>query len=218
MKTRLLLWQELSLLTGLILCGFTIAPMLGLKFIGDDVQASWLVGYFAWEHVSVASDIWHNVHNWIVTEGRFFPVAYIYIEYFFSNPHLVAIEKPVQLVAVVVNALTLYAVVRKFSTHALAMLAVLCFAATLQIRFWYDPIVGYFIMLPVAVESVLLSILLWTVAYERESRPLAALALLIEVLGLGSSSPKALGKERFRLSFLYRSQLWSLWISFCEVT
>jgi len=161
-----------------------IVPMLGLSFIGDDVQGSWLPGYFAWEHISVWSDITKNVGNWIANEGRFFPVSYLYAEYFFSNIHLMDAEKPVQLAAVVLNVVTLYAVIRRLTSHRLAIMCALFFVMALQIRFWYDPIVAYIVLLPVALETILLAVLFWTYADRKHSVRWIVPALIIEVVGL----------------------------------
>jgi hypothetical protein len=168
----------------LVVCGLVILPMLPLGFIGDDVQTSWVPGYVAWWHVTVLQDVITNIESWLNSEGRFFPVSAFYAIYIFFTPLAWALEKPLQLLAVLVNALTLFMIVRRFSSQSLATLSLALFACTLQIRFWYDPIVAYFILLPVATESVLLSSLCLLIANDRRSWEWATMAIVSEVIGL----------------------------------
>lgn len=163
-----------------------LLPILAVGFVGDDLNNSFINGGFAFNHSTMFNALVLSVKVWLQTQGRFFPVGMVYsllFWHFFPNQ---VIEKALQLTAVVVNVLTFAVFVRMLSrSRAISIIAGIVVVGLLQIRFWYDPILSYIVLLPVTLEFVLLSAIFWLISF-RTSRPVlsSGIALTVWFAGL----------------------------------
>jgi hypothetical protein len=168
----------------LLLIVVLLYPMFRLGFIADDVMVSSLRGSLELQHISVWRIIGSQNAWWIANHGRFFPMSIIVGMGFFSLNPSMPIEKIVQLMAVLVNVITLFFVLRRLAGGQFAAIASLMFTVTLQIRYFVDPVVSFFILLPTIAESTLLALGCWMLSFDRRSLWFAALAVAIEVFAL----------------------------------
>ena len=159
--------------------------MLSVGFVGDDVNNSFLNGWIAYNHLRVWDAIGLAIGTWLNTQGRFFPLSMVYTYLFWHELPYQPIEKTLQLLAVLVNIATLAFLVRQITRSTrFALGTAIASIATLQVRFWYDGILSYFILLAVSLECVLLSAIFWLLYIEHEAKRWLLLALMIWAAGL----------------------------------
>jgi hypothetical protein len=159
-------------------------PMLRLGFIADDLLMSLSAGRLGFEHISVWQETWGQISWWVRTEGRFFPIPFVYSYLFFSlNPSMLA-EKIIQLAAVLVNIATLFFLVRHLAGARFAGIVTLFSVACLQVRSWFDPILAFFVLLPLTSEALLLCFGSWLLAVERRSARYAVAGLAFALFAL----------------------------------
>ena len=105
-----------------------------------------------------------------LNNGRFYPVFPLLLLAKFHLVHAAPLMKSLVVAAVLLNAFTFWLALRRI-VPALATPALVVLPATLQIRFYHDPIVAFSLHMQLALEFVLLGFLgLATVWTERTAR------------------------------------------------
>jgi len=140
-----------------VLAGF-LWPTLGMPYLGDNTFNAYLDGWIGYERLSLGEAFRQFFVATNVSVGRFYPVFPLIIFFDFHVVHDATVLKALVLVAIVLNALTFYALVRMIAP-ALALPTLVVLPATLQIRFFHDPIVQFSLHMQVAFEFVLLGML-----------------------------------------------------------
>jgi hypothetical protein len=201
-----------SMLGPVLVAFLILQPMLKLGFIADDLMMSVLGGMLGLQHRSVWGEILHQIEWWIQTEGRFFPLPFIYSYLFFANSPSMYAEKLVQFTIILINVATLFGVARYIVGRQVASVIAFIFVACLQVRTWFDAILAFFILLPLTCEMLLLCLWCWLISLERRSRLWAlgglacgVFALLsyemsyLIVVAIGASCCFARGSRRWKI-------------------
>ena len=160
-------------------------PMLAVGYIGDDVGNSTLNGWLAYNHLSVWDAISIGITYWIDAEGRFFPVSFIYDNLFWHLFPNRGFEKAFQMAFVLTNVIT-FAVFVRLITRAkgLAIFAAAILFTTFQVRFWYDAILSYLVIVPFTLECMLLSAIFWMMSFQRRVWLWSTAAVAVWIIGL----------------------------------
>jgi len=164
--------DRLLLAATLVLCAIFLSPILKLGYIGDDIYNSFVNGWMFYNHKNLVDAFTNVAGLWIHKEGRFFPVGMIYGILFWHFFPSQSVEKVVQLAAIIVNVATFAVFAAALGkSRQLGTLAALIALVTFEIRNWYDGMIAYFIVVPVALELALLSayfMLRWLEAPDRK--------------------------------------------------
>jgi hypothetical protein len=147
-----------------------VSPILGTSFLGDDAFNSYVDGWIAAHHSTLAGAFAAYFREWDIGRGRFIPLLQILNILQFHAFHQPYPLKLLQTIAIGFDVATLYAVVRTFGASA-ARSALACVVAvlSLQIRYAYDPISQYNLHLPLSTEAALLT-LFFAARYARDAR------------------------------------------------
>ncbi len=150
--------ERLALLAALGLIALFLAPVLGTAFLGDDTYNNYLDGWRGWEHLSFARGLALLFAATNLNNGRFYPVFPLLLAGEFHLVHAALLMKSLVVAAVLLNAFTFWLALRRI-VPALATPALAVLPATLQIRFYQDPIVAFSLHMQLALEFVLLGFL-----------------------------------------------------------
>ena len=175
------------LLLSLVVLAFFLWPTLKMPYLGDDTFNAYLDGWIGYERLSLHEALERFFVATNLSVGRFYPVFPLIIFFDFHVVRDPTALKTLVLVAVVLNALTFYVLVRALAP-ALALPALVILPATLQIRFFHDPIVQFSLHMQTAFEFSLLG-MLGLAAFARTRRALYA------VLGVAAYAGAALTYE-----------------------
>ncbi len=148
-----------------------LAPTLRLPYLGDDTFNSFLDGWIGYERLTLAQALVQFYDATSVGNGRFYPLFTAVVFFDFHVFHDVRSVKALVLAAIVANAITLYVVLRMLAPR-LALPAVALLPASLQIRYFHDPIVSFSLHMQTAAEFVLVALACFA-AYVRLGRNVA---------------------------------------------
>ena len=124
-------------------------PILRTPFWGDDEPNSQRTATLLYFRMRPFQYVWNSTSDWIKSEGRFFPVSAFENVFIFTNVGSRWSYKLISLVAVVVCGLAVGWLFRLLvSARGMAPLGVLCFVASVQVRHWFDPTIGFGLLLP----------------------------------------------------------------------
>jgi hypothetical protein len=147
-----------------------VSPILGTSFLGDDAFNSYVDGWIAAHHSTLAGAFAAYFREWDIGRGRFIPLLQILNILQFHAFHQPYPLKLLQTIAIGFDVATLYAVVRTFGASAArSALACVVSVLSLQIRYAYDPISQYNLHLPLSTEAALLT-LFFAARYARDAR------------------------------------------------
>jgi hypothetical protein len=177
---------ELVVAAAVLACGgFLLAPILQIGFVNDDTINSTLNGWLGFEHKSLWFAFQLGVASWIKAQGRFFPVAFAYSDIFWHIFPYERTEKLFQLTAVLINIATFYLLVREISkSRRTALVCIFVVLTTLQIRAFYDGIIGFLMLMPIVLESILLSSYLFVCSLRRNDFRFAIAGAIVSTVGL----------------------------------
>jgi hypothetical protein len=138
----------------LVLAVVFLAPTLRMPFLGDDAFNSYLDGWIHYERLTPAGAFSQLFVAQNFMGGRFYPIfsALLFSQYHFI--HSVELMKVLVLGAMLLNALTLYFLLR-IVAPSLALPALALLPATWQIRFFHDAIVQFSLHMQLTLEFVL---------------------------------------------------------------
>ena len=145
------------LLSLVALAGF-LWPTLAMPYLGDDTFNAYLDGWIGYERLSLGEAFKQFFVATNLDVGRFYPIFPLIVFFDFHVVRDPMALKMLVLGAIVLNALTFYTFVRNIAP-ALALPALVMLPATLQIRFFHDPIVQFSLHMQVAFEFALLAML-----------------------------------------------------------
>jgi hypothetical protein len=124
-------------------------PVLGTAFVADDIPNSQRSAGLAAANESLLDFTFRLTRQWMKNEGRFFPVSVFENALIFHTVHSRFIYKSLELLFLVVLALSLAALVKLISqSWRTSLLAVVFFSVALQVRVWYDPTISFGLLLP----------------------------------------------------------------------
>lgn len=156
-------WRTVGWVAGsagalLIAASVVMWPVFSSAFTADDVPNSQRTAFLAASGQSAWDYAMESTRIWVRDQGRFFPVSAIENVYMFDLIHDRALYKVLQ-VAIVLVVVALCGVFvamltrQPWSGVATAVLIL----PTLQIRHWFDAIIGFGVLLPSLAAKVLLT-------------------------------------------------------------
>jgi len=137
-------------------------PILDSAYVADDIPNSQRSAHLAFYSENWLQFVIRGTRQWMQSEGRFFPVATLENVLLFHTIHSRFIYKSLQLIFILFLILTLSYLVRLLTNCWRASLLVLIFfAASLQVRVWYDPTISFGLLLPsVGIKAICALILI----------------------------------------------------------
>ena len=138
-----------------------------MPYMGDDTFNASMEAWRRYEHLSYLR-AYQTLVAGDFAAGRFYPLFPLILMFDFMVVHSLLVLKILVLLAIVINALTLYTLVRSVAP-AIALPTLAALPLTLQIRFFHDAIIQFSLHMQTVLELVLLSAIA-LVAYARTSR------------------------------------------------
>ena len=124
-------------------------PVLRTPFWGDDEPNSQRAATLSYFQMRALRYVWNSTSDWIRSEGRFFPVSAFENVFIFTNVGSRWSYKLISAAAVVMCALAVGWLFRLLvNARGMMLLGVMCFVASVQVRHWYDPTIGFGLLLP----------------------------------------------------------------------
>lgn len=124
-------------------------PVLRTPFWGDDEPNSQRAATLSYFQLRALRYVWNSTSDWIRSEGRFFPVSAFENVFIFTNVGSRWSYKLISVAAVVMCALAVGWLFRLLvNARGMMLLGVMCFVASVQVRHWYDPTIGFGLLLP----------------------------------------------------------------------
>jgi len=149
---------------------FAIWPILSTPFFGDDIPNSQRSAYLEFSDESAWGYVVSGTHQWMVNEGRFFPVAVIENVILFDNVHSRWIYKVLQLSLTASVALLIgYFVYLLSKSISVGIFSPIIFVAVLQVRNWHDPTIAFGLLLQSTTIKFLLTAICLILALESPS-------------------------------------------------
>jgi hypothetical protein len=175
-RTRTALIVALMLVTGWTV----LSPVLGTGYYADDLHNSQRSATLETLDESIWSYSVANTRQWMTNEGRFFPVSALENSLIFGTVHDRAVYKALQAAAGAAMAMllgTLAAILAR--NRLLGLIVGLLALSGMQLRFWYDPIHSFGMLLPSLAIKLLLTLILVLVGLRTASRPRATAAFVV---------------------------------------
>ncbi|MDP9024758.1 MAG: hypothetical protein M3N13_05225, partial [Candidatus Eremiobacteraeota bacterium] len=139
-----------------------IIPLVMTSFLGDDIFDSVVDGVTAYTGTSLSRFVLDV--NWGIfkSDGRLqMPALFQYFGIFAAVPNLLA-YKFLQIICVLINLGTFYVFLRSLRVARLTSLVIVALAiATLQVRVYHDPILGFSVLYQTMLEFNLISFILF---------------------------------------------------------
>ena len=145
-----------------IIAGFAILwPVLSTPFYADDIFNSQHSAHIAASDQSVWSYSASGVRQWMDNEGRFFPVSSIEGVFLFDTVHDRGLYKVIQVATTFIAAALLAVFIAVLTRdRRLGLLALFLTIPGFQLRYWYDPIHSFGLLLPSLTIKIFGSLLL----------------------------------------------------------
>lgn len=136
-------------------------PLLTTGYINDDAMNSFTPGCLLYSHRSLWEFTLYYIKLWIVDNGRFFPLAFYSYALFTAVKSLI-VYKILTLVVVFISLFVFSWFVYVVSKSRSLFWATLLFPSIfIQYRLWFDPVLAFHFMVPVAFLLVFLSLILF---------------------------------------------------------
>lgn len=148
------------ILGSLILSFLILSPVLDSGYISDDELNSLIPGILLEDQTNVISFTSPYINKWIVEEGRFFPLSFIYGYSLFSlNPPLF-LYKLFLIFAILINALLFSYLVWRFTkSNIIASFSLLIIPIFFKITLSYCPILSFNGLIQTTFFLILLSLI-----------------------------------------------------------
>ena len=156
MTFRKTTWEWVSLALSCLAMVAYLWPTLSLPYTGDDMFNAYIDGWMGYEHLSLF-DGFRAFLSAEGPQGRFYPFFSVIVFTLYHGIHNLLAVKTLDLAAIVVNAITLYAALRLLAPR-IALLSVAFLPALWQIRRFHDPIISFSLHMQVTLEFLLLAL------------------------------------------------------------
>ncbi len=151
--------------------------MLRTGYLSDDAQQSLLPGMLKVEGYSLAEGI-HLETQAYIPAGRFMPLHFAYMYSMFRATNGLFAYKAYIVAVMLLDLVLFFLLVRRVAKNeAFATFATCLVLASLQVRAFFDPMLSFFGMLPLAVAGVLSSLLFLQIYLETDRRRWLALSV-----------------------------------------
>jgi hypothetical protein len=205
----------------LILSFLILSPILNSGYISDDALNSLIPGYLQEGNTNVLSLSMHIIYSWMVNEGRFFPIAYLYAYSIFSLSPSLFIYKLFLISMILINSLLFYYLIKLLSkSEVLAIFSLLIIPIFFKVTLSHNPILSFNALIQVVFSLILLSLITLSIYLENQSRYylIASLGLyfislltyeisyplfLLHILIIFSHSKKRLLSEKLKTAFYF---------------
>ena len=153
--------STLGFVAAMSLVALSLLPMLVSGFFGDDEANSLMTAkLLAMKGQSLVGLMMQEIIGWMTSVGRFFPLSEYARILFLAVDGNPVTYKIILMALVLLDAALLYALLKRMvGQGGLPTVAVLAFSATLQFRFYHEPILSFSGLLPIITAMVLAALL-----------------------------------------------------------
>ncbi len=152
---------ELALVAACIVSVFVVvAPVLRTNYLGDDAFNSYIVGWTGYERLSLPQAYALLYDGTNVSAGRFYPLYPLLLLVLYTSVRSLFVVKLLQVGAIIINALTFYALaIRSGAGRGAALCALAVLPLCFSFREFHDAILQFSLHFPLTLEFFLLALL-----------------------------------------------------------
>jgi hypothetical protein len=155
----------------LILSFLILSPILNSGYISDDAINSLIPGYLQEGNTNVFSFSMPIIYSWVVNEGRFFPIAFLYVYLLFSLSPSLFIYKLFLIIMILINSLLFYYFIKLLSkSEVWAIFSLLIIPIFFKLTLSHNPILSFNALIQVVFSLFLLSLITLIIYLENQSR------------------------------------------------